>query len=54
MYTNLTIISAPSTLHRIVELVGLLAYDYEDDFESFKIYLRKILLPQDCRVYCLT
>ena len=50
IYKNLTIISVLSALHRIVELVGQLAYDYEDDFENFKIYLLKILVPQNCRV----
>jgi len=34
MYMNLTTINTPSALHRIVELIGLLAYDYEDDFEN--------------------
>jgi hypothetical protein len=54
MYMNLTINYEPSALHRIVELLDLLAYDYEDDFENFKMYLRNILAPQNCRVYSLT
>jgi hypothetical protein len=32
MYMNLTIINALSALHKIVELIGLFMYDYEDDF----------------------
>jgi len=42
MYMNLTTTNAPLTIHRIVELVDILAYDYEDDFENLGMYLRNI------------